>query len=292
MFWGLLALACTAAPTDPLGPDGRSARDVLAQALDGREAAVVAAAAQAASAWEGKDAALDRHLGDALANVLMRPDEGMKLLRANPVPGDAAWTQAMLDAAMRSGQPATIDAVWAELGRPAVFSSHPVLDQVVQRARQDPALHYDLMEDVTSRCSLLDRQPKVGRRQLDLPALAELIPAARALGATQVVLGRAARRSDPDPVAGHGPWSCVSGVLLETKWPESVMRSMVIGATDGNFHIYLNLKIEAGHPWVYASNDAHSGARWLKAAELMKDAGPERGPERVQEVLGVGLRHR
>jgi hypothetical protein len=290
MLWWLLALSCSSAPADPLGEAGRSARDKLAQALVERVPTEVGRAARAASGWEGKDPALDRLLGDALANVLMKPAEGLALLRAHPAPEDPAWAKATLDAAMRSGTPQTITAVWAQLERPAVAAAHPVVQQVAQRARQDPTLEYGLLEDVVGRCVLLDGQPQIGRKPLDLPALAELAPAARALGAHGVVLGRAPRRSDPDPAAGAGPWHCGQRVLLETAWPVPMLRSMVIGATDGVVSVYLDIKLQDEGPWAYATNDTKAGARWLRAAQLYKDAGGgAAGSAKVRQVLGQGL---
>jgi len=291
MFQWLLVLACTVAPADPLGDEGRAAAAALAQALVGQDPVVVAPAARAAATWEGADPGLDRLLGNALANVLMKPEQGLPLLRAHPAPGDPDWVRATLDAAMRTGNPATITAVWAELGRPALAADHPVVQQVVQRVRRDPGLHHDLLEDVTARCTLLDRQPQVGRKALDLPAMPELVAAAQALGATGVVLGRAARRSDPDPATGAGPWRCGRAVLLDTAWPEPMPRSLVIGAQDGQTSVFLDIKIEGGHPWAYAASDADIGARWLQAATLFRDAGGgEAGRARVRAALGQGLR--
>ena len=70
--------------------------------------------AQQASVWEGQDARLDRMIGDALANVLMSADDGLRLLRSNPAPGDRGWREAMQGAALRTGDPVVIRSVWAE----------------------------------------------------------------------------------------------------------------------------------------------------------------------------------
>jgi len=290
MWWLLLAFSCGSQPDDALGDAGRLVRSDLAQALVERNPTQVGKAARAASAWEGKDPALDRLLGDALANVLMKPEEGLKLLQARPAPEDPSWTRATLNAAVRTGTPATITAVWAQLGRPDIEAAHPVVQQFVQRARKDPALEYQVLEDLVGRCMLLDSQPQVGREVLDLPALAELVPAARALGAHGVALGRAIRRTDPDPSAGAGPWRCARRVLLETSWPEPMLRSLVIGATDGTTRVYLDIKLQAEGPWAYAASDSEAGARWLEAAQLFRDAGGgQAGEAKVHAVLGEGL---
>ena len=82
----LVCQACSAGPTtDPTAPTALvEARDALAEALTTRDPGSVSTAARAASEFEGQDPALDRMLGDALANVLMRPADGIALLRAHP----------------------------------------------------------------------------------------------------------------------------------------------------------------------------------------------------------------
>lgn len=290
MWWLLLAFSCGSKPADSLGQEGAAVRDQLAQALVARDPSVVTGAARAAAKWEGKDPALDRLMGDALANVLMKPEEGLKLLQAWPDPEDEAWRRATLDAAARTGTPDTIAAVWAQLGRAPIASQHAVVQQFVQRARKDPKLGHAVLEDVVGRCVLLDSQPHVGREVMDLPASAELVPAARALGAHGVALGRAVRRTDPDPSSGAGPWRCARRMLIETSWPEPMPRSMVIGATDGHSQVYLDIKLQAEGPWAYAASDSQAGARWLQAARLYKEAGGgQAGTAKVQEVLGSGL---
>jgi hypothetical protein len=290
MWWWLLVFSCSQQTADSLGVEGQSARAELAQALVARIPAQVGPVARRASAWEGKDPALDRLLGDALANVLIKPEAGLALLQAHPAPDDPTWSEATLNAAMRTGSPTTITKVWAQLGRPAVAAGHPVVQQVVLRARRDLTLGYPVLEDVARRCELLDAQPQIGRQVLDLPALAELAPAARALGAHGVVLGRAARRSDPDPAAGAGPWNCGRRVLLEAEWPEPMLKSFVIGATDGNSAVFLDIKLQAEGPWAYAASESAAGARWIRAAGIYRDAGGgERGVAAVQLALGQGL---
>jgi len=252
--------------------------------------AQVGQAARSASRWEGKDPALDRLLGDALANVLMKPEAGLTLLQAHPAPTDAAWSSATLDAAMRTGNPKTITEVWAQLDRPAIAASQAVVQQVAQRARQEPELGHTVLDDVAGRCMLLDSQPSVGRAPLDLPANPELVPAARALGAHGVALGRAARRTDPDPAAGAGPWRCGRHVLLETAWPAPMPKSLVIAAVDAGTTVFLDIKIQSEGPWVYAANNTAAGTRWLRAAQIYKEAGGgESGTAKVREVLGTGL---
>ncbi len=149
----------------------------------------------------------------------------------------------------------------------------------------------ELLEDVVGRCVLLDGQPTVGRDALDLPAMPELIAAAGALGAAPVAVGRASRRTDPDPVTGAGPWRCQRRTLMDTQWPEPIPRSFVIGATDGQSRVFIDVQIQNDLPWAYAASDSAMAARWIRAASLYKDAGGgAQGVAKVRQVLGTGLR--
>jgi len=291
MLWWVLALGCSSQPADLLGAEGRIARVGLEEALVQRDPKTVAKAARTASKWEGKDPVLDRLLGDSLANVLMKPDDGLALLRANPDPADPSWGRAFMSAAMRSGTAENLAEAWAAAGRPAAEFAHPVVHQVAQRARLDPAMGPELLEDVVGRCVLLDGQPMVGRDALDLPAMPELIAAAGALGAAPVAVGRASRRTDPDPVTGAGPWRCQRRTLMDTQWPEPIPRSFVIGATDGQSRVFIDVQLQNDLPWAYAASDSAMAARWIRAASLYKDAGGgAQGVAKVRQVLGTGLR--
>lgn len=291
MFWLLLALGCACTSDHALPPDGREARGTLAQALLERDVDTITKAAQTASAWEGKDPSLDRLLGDALANVLMRPEAGLALLEANPAVGDPAWERATLNGTMRLGQAARLDALLARLGRTAIDFDHLVFGQVAVQAMSDAAITYELLEDVLADCRLLDGQPRVGRQALDLPADKHIIDAARVLGATNIVVGRPVRRTDPTPGTKGGPYHCISGLLLPARWPEAMPRSMTIGASDGETRLYLNIIMQADGPWAFAASDAMAGARWLQASIMLAALGetPD-AAQQVQARFGHGLR--
>ena len=112
MWKWLLWQACGGATAPGLSEEAVSARKGLEHALVAREPADVGPAAKKAAQWEGKDAPLDILLGDALANVLMRTEDGLRLLEANKRPEDPKWAKAYMAATMRQGDPEKMKAVW------------------------------------------------------------------------------------------------------------------------------------------------------------------------------------
>ena len=271
MFWWIIWLGCHWGASPDLGVEGRAARDALKVALVERDVGLVADAARSAGPWEGKDVSLDRLLGDALANVLMRPEEGLSLLDAHSALGDTDWERSVLDAVFRTGDIERIAASRSRLGRPAIPLEHPVVQQMVLRARSDPAVGHSALEQAVADCSLLDGQPQIGRQVIDLPGPSQLPSAATALGATHFVIGRPAWRSDPDPVTGRGPVQCATGAVISGGWPVPAPRSMVIGASDGRRAVYINLHPKGGGIWAYAASDSEAAAQWIQAALYMAE---------------------
>ena len=123
MTLALLLIACGGMPSE-----GKLAAEQLNAALVRRDVAEVSAAARAADAFRGQDPALDRALGDALANVLMRPEQGLPLLKANPAPDDATWRTAMRGAAVRLGDQAEMNAAWAATGGGEISFLHAIAE--------------------------------------------------------------------------------------------------------------------------------------------------------------------
>lgn len=279
----LLALiACGGLPQE-----GVAARSALEQALQARDPAAVSAAARASAPWRGEDPALDRLLGDALANVLMHPGEGLALLEANPAPESRDWQDALRGAALRTGDTQAMARAWAAAGRAAPDFRAPIIGQAVTRAIRDPKLTIPEIDAVVADCELLEQRPRIGRKGYSAPAPRTLLAAARALGATELAMGRTAYPTDPDPEGGQGLWSCadlriIPGEALPVPFPTHVL---VIGATDGVDAVFLELRLEDEVPWVFVSSNAEWAARWVRAANLLEEG----GSSAVSAELGTGL---
>ena len=125
LFW----LACSVNEPEALPAAAVAARERLAQELTNRDPKKVSSAAEHAAQWEGQDAQMDRLIGDALANVLMNPIDGLRLLQNNPDVGNVAWEGALLAAASRTGDAQLMRAAWEQADRPSVDFDHPVGSQ-------------------------------------------------------------------------------------------------------------------------------------------------------------------
>ena len=285
MWTLLLWLACNNAPSTELPPEGVLAREKMAQSLQERDPSIVSQTAKEASVWEGKDPALDRLLGDALANVLMHPADGLRLLEANPLPTDSDWVTAHLSATMRSGDTDSMDAAWTAAGHPALNFNHPVVHQIVRRMLANPQIGPDMMANAISACSLLDTQPQVGRKPLDQRVNTDLLKVAPMIGATQIVIGRPPFRGDPEPTSSRGPIYCSFKVLLD-EWPTPIPKTMTVGLTDGVQRVFIDIKSNNGEAWAFATSDSDAAGRWLQATQLL---GTPDGEAAVRDRYAEGL---
>ena len=286
MLTWLLWLACGSTPTPDLPADGALARDKMAQSLQSRDPAEVSRHAREAARWEGQDPALDRLLGDALANVLMHPEDGLRLLQANPLPGDPDWEKAHLAATMRSGNAAAMESAFTATGRPSLNFNHTVVQQMVRRMLSDPQIGPEVMIEAIADCTLIDAQPNVGRKVLDQPARPDLLMVAPMVGAIRTVLARPVFRGDPEPSSSRGPLFCNQKVLIADGWPTPLPRTMTVGLTDGVHHVFIDIKVQDGEAWAFATSDATAAGRWVQATQLLATPG---GEEVVRERYREGL---
>ena len=258
----------------------------LAAAMEERDPDRVSAAARAAAAWQGEDAALDRLLGDALANVLMRPEEGVPLLDAHQLPEDPAWRTAWTGAMLRQGD---IDGFVISLS-----ATHPepihidalLMGQLRALAIRDPKLDLGEVARIIDDCTLIDAQPRAGRARVERPAPRMLVEGAMALGARRVSFSRGERPGDPPLGRGQSPFRCQSQRRLG---PESyalpLPRALTVGATDGTHRVYLTIRQEGDALQVLAGWPQDLANRWLDAADRMERG----GVELVHSELGEGL---
>ena len=279
--WGAVVglVGCTSG----LPAEGEAARAALAAALADRSTvpvAQVSEAARAAAPWKGQDAELDMLLGDALANVLMRPAEGLALLRSRALPGDPRWKNAMGGAALRSATAGAVYAVQQEAGLAAVDAEAPGVAWLGARALRDPALGWSALVRLDRDCALLDGQPQRGRQGIDVEVPQELLAEARAQGASHVVLGRAERPTDEAPETGRGRPPCRTGRLLGETLPEPMERHLVVAmqGTGPLFSEPLYLSLGRGpsrEPWVIGSTRSEAARSLIEAALAREPSAPE-----------------
>jgi hypothetical protein len=225
---------------------------------------------------------LDGLLGDAVANVLMRPEQGWPLLVAAREVGGPAWEAAALGATLRAPQgslepdiPALLDRSVAEQG---------VRAEVRAAALVDPSLGWETLEGAVADCGLIDAAPARGKQLLEGPVPRDLPRVARQLGAERVVLARPQTPQDASQPLGSQPWRCKTHRLLrDEEIPERIARNILIAVEPGaearteGLGVYL---------WVVAGEDgplalAGSDGSWISAWRAAADggAGTVIGPE-------------
>lgn len=279
-LWCTLACACGSG----LPEEGRQARESLREALVVREVPGVTRAVRVAERWEGRDPDLDRLLGDAVANVLMRPDEGLRLLRAHPAPEQESWREAVGGAAIRIGGPEALSAAIAEAGLPSLPAGSDVAEQVTLRARSDPSIGWPDLVEAVEGCALVDAVSGRGLQELDLPSPPTLPEAARALGAVRVVVARAARAP-----GARESWTCATGDLVPGgRIPDPLPRNLSVVATDGTLVLGVRVHPTGAGPWAYGSNDAKAAARWIAFAAALEDGMDAEDPA-LRSRFGRGL---
>ncbi len=285
----LLLLACVSS----CGGSGmETRREALRLAMAEGDQAKVSEAARAASEFEGTDPALDRMLGDALANHLFRGAEGLALLQANPLPEDPAWVAATADAALRAKDLVVLDGMMRAQGVQLNLDL-PALEQVQRLSLQDRTVGHQLLVEVDRRCALVDQRPLLGRQEVDMPSSPSLERALRLLGATEVVVTRTHLVFSPKSPRERS-FQCKTAWLPEgeTSGIPSPLppKGVLVAVTDGTIRGYLEIQSREGGEWVMASDDAQQAGRWLNAAYLL-DAmltAPD-AEAKVLERYGSGL---
>lgn len=264
-----------------------AAQNTLEQALVDRDPSTVSAAARAAAAFEGQSPELDRLLGDALANVLMRPHDGIELLRAHPAPTDPTWVRAIESAALRTGESAALDATYRETGTVPIRSPEPLVAWMGIRALRDPAVSIDTFRDAAAACTLWDNQPTRGRRTVDQPVPDGFFAATKALGATHIVVGRAEVPTDPPAHTGDGLQPCKRGRIWATAaWPEPLPKHVTVAIATDTHPLYLSVRPEADAPWVFASTRSHIAGELVAAARDVQ-AGKAPAPRWLPDRLAM-----
>jgi len=273
MFASFAALLCACGGKDS---EMHAARSALADAMSTRDPVKVSQAARQAGAFEGQDATLDRLLGDALANVLMRPNEGLVLLENHPARSikDDAWVTAIGSAAMRTGELAVLTTMLARAGTPIFDASPELLSWTATRALRDPQLNIHSLRELAADCQLFDAHPSRGRRTVDQPAPLDFPQVLQRMGADRVVLGRAETPTDPAPQSGRGLQPCQTGRLFaETAWPQPLPRHLTLSAAVDQHTLHVSVRPESGAPWVFASQRNDVAGEVVAEARRVSEGG-------------------
>ncbi|NOY26893.1 MAG: hypothetical protein GXP62_13560 [Oligoflexia bacterium] len=283
----MLILACSSGD-----PAISQARTALQAALASGDVTAVSNAARAAGDLEGKDPALDRLLGDALANHLLRTEDGARLLRANPAPGDPVWLDAATDAALRIGDRPWLAKLLALRGV-ELDLKRSVVDQVMRLSASDASIDHKVLETVVEDCALVGSRTRTGRRPVDLPVPDSLQKTLTVLGATHIIAARTTLVYSPRTSTDRS-WKCAAGWLPQGSYhtiPDPLPpRGIVLVATDGRTTGSVELESTRSGPWATSSGDPALVARWLQAGAMMDGLGADPDAEtKVLARFGHGL---
>jgi hypothetical protein len=209
--------------------------------------------------------------------------------RALPELGqDIELDELLLRATLMHGSAQRMTAIQRSRGGLFLDFTHPVVEQVVIRARRQEADWLDLEEAIQD-CELLDRRPTRGLQSLHEQAASSLAEVAHRLGAVRVALGRPVHMADPEPITGQGDLLCRELRLLDDdRLPERLPRSLHVAITDGSSDLYISIKKDSGAPWAYVSNSAKDAERLLGASLWWDTAGASRDAE-LLPLFGEGL---
>ena len=94
------------------------------------------------------------------------------------------------------------------------------------------------------------------------------------------MVGRPKAVSDADPQLGRGPLQCERKVLLDT-WPVPLTKTLTLGLSMGQRKVFIDIKVNDGEPWVFATSDTLAGGRWLQALSLHDT------PDAEQRIRGL-----
>lgn len=283
----MLILACSTGD-----PAISQARTALQAALASGDVSAVSDAARAAGDLEGRDPALDRLLGDALANHLLRAEDGARLLRANPAPTDPVWLDAATDAALRTGDRPWLAELLALRGLDLDLK-RSVVGQVMRLSASDAAVDHAVLVRVVQDCALVDSRTRIGRQPVDLPVPNSLQKTLTLLGATDIIAARTTLVYSPR-TSTERSWKCAAGWLPEGSYrtiPDPLPpRGIALVVTDGRTTASVELESTRNGPWATSSGDPALVARWLQAGAMMDGLGAD--PDADSKVLarfGPGL---
>jgi len=257
---------------------------------------------------------LDVALGDALANVLLRPDLGLPRLERHRDHLDGDGVDAYLDAVARTGDlPRLALEVQRVTGVP-LDAEHPTARVLSHQAAMDPHTGWQALRDAVRAAELVEIMERGTRRYVDRP-----VPSVRAAMEVLVLLlpgwelevatARSALPSDPDPLLTPGQVPAFRGkrlvlgyarlpadlrppgVALDLRRPAQVCMLAARANLQGESELLLGAEgtYREGVLWLYAANDPERVVAWTDATEALMEG---RLAGATDEILAQTLRDR
>lgn len=276
---------------------------------DEQHVLAVAKACEAGEAVEAKSPELELELGDALSNVVLRPDLGVPHLEkvVGEHPSDEA-RDAWLDALLRHGAIGRFNDEYHRLtGDDAPLSAqHKSARVLISQAAQYPKFHWKEYIEASHAIKLAEDAQGLPRRHVDnyIDGYTQLAEAAMILleGYTvEVVTTRSSVTTDPDVMLEYGEWPAYEGKRKIVAYaagpagPQLVEPARVIDAMrapkvstlsirafspgGAEMRIHAEGKWRDQTYWIYGTGDKLRFEYWYSASELMLELRKKGLPE-------------
>jgi hypothetical protein len=298
------------------GDGGLAERQAIVSAVadwranpDDSHVRAVAKACEAGEAVASPDAALELVLGDALSNVVLRPDLGVPHLeRAFPSKPTDAERDAWLDALLRHGEINRFNGEYHRLlgGDAPLGAQHKSARALVSQAARSPAFHWQEYVQASHAVRLAEDAQGLPRRSVDayIDGYVQLAEAAVILleGYTlEVVTTRSSVTTDEDVLLTPGEWPAYEGKRRIVAYaaglagPDVVAPARAIDALrtpklstlsirafspgGAELRIHAEGKWRDGTYWIFGSGDKLRFQYWYEASLLMLDLRQRGVPE-------------
>lgn len=323
----LLILACRGEPAPPPEPPpvqeqgAQQAENIRAATRAWREAPgpelqqALLAACERGLEVQHPSAELDVALGDALSNVLLRPDLGLPRLERRKQSLDGEGVDAWLSALARSGEPVAFTEAVHQVSGERIDPDHPTLEVLLHQASLHPQVDWLAVRDGMRAARLVEEVDLGTRRPLDRPvesagaaleALELLLPGWQ----IEAVSSRSALPGDPNPTltpgavpaargsrwvlgyAGPGQDLRAPGATLDLEHPAHTVVLAARATSPQGRELVLGLegRYQEHTLWTWAATDPERAVLWLDATEDLL-TGRKQGQDDEQTARQIRSRY-
>jgi hypothetical protein len=248
-------------------------------------------------AVENPSPALDVTLGDALANVMLRPDLGVPRLEKHVATLDAPGRERWLDAVLRSGDLKRFAAEHERWMGAAIDVDHSTAIAYASQAAQDGTVSWRGLPDAVAQARLIEESLALSRRTFDRPttSIGAMYEALSIILEGWTIEAAAARTDfpdDPDPMLVKGQFQAADGrrrmiafarstvpaevkvpgqSVDENRPPRVVTLAAACTSPGGGGRIFLGAEMDFrnGGPWIFKTNDPIRQEYWIQAGEAL-----------------------
>lgn len=259
-------------------------------------------------AVEHANADLDVALGDALANVLLRPDLGIPRLEPHVAAPDPSTRDAWLDALTRADARQRLATEHQRLEGQPLDVDHPAAVALASQAAHDPQVHWTDLRDAVLAARLVEDGVANSRIAVDRPlestgAAFEALSILLEGWTLEVVTARTTLPEDPDPLLVRGAIPAAdgkrrivafargnepiavraAGTALDLAAPPRTSLAAVRAWSRTGSTLFLATEgaRRDGQLWLLTTNDVPRWVVWMEATERLLERRKAGEPEAV-----------